>query len=132
MSGKVYAFMTATAVKWEDDESEDYSERHGWIDPAEMTELQESRNYVSPAISVDLSETEELTEEIRGFFGGGGIWEDDGDGTFYGTWETTDDDGWTFTYALHFKLKTLGENGWVELPWHPEKDGGISLTPEGE
>lgn len=132
MPGKVYAFMTATAVKWEDPESEDYSERHGWIDREEMFELEESRNYVRPLVSVDLDETEELTEAIRDVLGDGSLWEDNGDGSFYGISESTDDDGWTFTYAVHFKLKTYGALGWVETEWHPENDGGISLSENGE
>lgn len=124
--GQIFAFITATAVSLEDDENS-RRERNGWIDREDMTELEESRNYVRPLISVDESDAETLAEEIRDVLGDGSLYEDNGDGTYYGITENVHD-GWSFTYAVHFKRKYLGSAGYVEVAWHPENDGGISLS----
>lgn len=129
MYGKVYAYMSATAIKWEDKESDDYSERNGWVDKDDLFSLEENRNDVRPLMSVDESDSEGLAEEIRDILGDCSLWFNNGDGTFYSGYESKDD-GWTYTYAVHFKAKTYGALGVVETDWHPESDGGIAFKAE--
>ncbi|WMI33869.1 hypothetical protein SEA_PATELGO_268 [Streptomyces phage Patelgo] len=119
----VVAYMTACAVSVDGGEDE-REERHGWIDREwSMTSLHDSREDVEPLFSVDSSEMEELAESVRDVLGDGSLYFDNGDGTFYGQGESVED-GFSWTYAVHFS-----ENG---EPWHPERDGGISLSENGE
>ena len=125
--GHIFAFMTADAVSIDGTEDE-REERHGWIDKEwSMTVLHESRNDVSPLVSVEESDAETLADEIRDVLGDGSLYFDNGDGSFYAH-DSTEEDGFSWTYAVHFKRKFLGSNGWIETDWHPETDGGISLS----
>lgn len=126
MSGHIFAFMTATAV--EIGPEDERNERYGWIDREwSMTDIHDSRNDVSPLVSLDESDTEALADEIRDVLGDGSLWEDNGDGSFYGKDERVED-GYSWTYVVHFKRKFFGSNGYAEIDWHPMRDGGISLS----
>ena len=130
--GHIFAFMTATVTRHgESDSGDDYTAVSGWIDRNwSMTDLLESRNDVTPLISED-ENSENLADYVRDVLGDGSLYEDNGDGTFIGQTETTDDDGRSWTYAVHFKRKYKGNDGpldWCETSWHPMDDGGISLT----
>lgn len=115
----VVAFMTASAVSLDGTE-DDREERNGWIDREwSMTTLHDSREDVAPLFSVDSSEMEELADSVRDVLGDGSLWEDNGDGNYYAKGENQED-GFSWTYAVHFS-----ENG---VPWHPERDGGITLS----
>ncbi|QZE11367.1 hypothetical protein SEA_FORREST_264 [Streptomyces phage Forrest] len=125
--GHIFAFMTGTAVSLDGGEDE-REERHGWIDKEwSMTVLHESRNDVAPLVSVDESDTETLTDEIRDVLGDGSLWDDNGDGSFYSQGESVED-GYAWTYAVHFKRKGGASEGFAETDWHPKTDGGISLV----
>lgn len=111
-------------------------EENGWVDPRwSMYTLYDSRNDVRPVVDCDLSDRETLEGEIADALNtleGGPV--DNGDGTFYSADSYTpnasnlDDRGnWSYSYALHFRRKFLGANGYVEVPWHPVKDGGFTL-----
>jgi hypothetical protein len=127
MAGMVYAFMTADAVSLDGGEDE-REELNGWIDQDwSMTVLHDSRNDVLPLVKEWESDTEELTDSVRDVLGDGSLWEDNGDGTFYAM-DSREDDGFSFTYAVHFFVKDCINGAWCETPWHPEKDGGISLS----
>jgi hypothetical protein len=129
--GHIFAFMTGEAVSVDGGEDE-REERRGWIDREwSMTVLHESRNDVSPLVSLDESDTESLADEIRDILGDGSLYFDNGDGTFYGQSETMED-GFYWTYAVHFVRKGGASEGFQESPWHPESDGGISLSENGE
>jgi len=130
--GHIFAFYTCTRVRWEEDADgntlEDPITENGWVDWAwSPYVLHESRNDVRPAVDVDLSDRETLADEIEDALGKLGAYRDNGDGTFY----AEDDDspvhdnpeGWRYSYALHFKRKYLGANGYVEVPWHPREAG---------
>lgn len=131
MSGHIFAFMTGEAVSVDGGEDE-REERRGWIDREwSMTVLHESRNDVAPLVSLDESDTESLADEIRDILGDGSLYFDNGDGTFYGQSETMED-GFYWTYAIHFVRKGGASEGFAEMPWHPESDGGISLSENGE
>lgn len=131
--GQVFAFYTCTRVRWEDDEEgnpiEDPVEEHGWVDRGwSPYVLHESRNDVRPAISLDEG-SEDLADEVRealGWLEGG--FNDNGDGTFYAaeSYKPFHDnpEGWDYSYAVHFTHKTVGINGWCEVPWIPV------LTPQ--
>ncbi|MGW0682890.1 hypothetical protein ACWD2L_05950 [Streptomyces sp. NPDC002754] len=126
---RIFAQLTCTRVKW-DDEYQDYPhEEHGWVCPSSRYELYDSRNDVRPIVD-EPEDSEELAEEVRdalGFLEGG--YEDNADGTFYARDSYTpydmDADGWTYSYALHFVRKFYGPGGWQEERWHPFKDGGV-------
>lgn len=137
MSGHIFAHISCTRVNWDCDDVEcdhdgcmDYpNEEHGWIDRSwSPTVLHDSRNDVSPVVSLDEGD-EDLAEEVRDALGWleGGC-EDNGDGTFYASdsyhpyTET-----WSYDYAIHFTVKYHNGQGWVEHAWHPVKDGGIEL-----
>lgn len=109
---------------------EDPIEENGWVDRRwSATTLYDNRNDVSPVVDVDESDRETLEEDVRdalGWLEGG--YNDNGDGTFYAADSYQPyDEPWSYSYALHFKRKYLGANGYVEVPWHPVKDGGITL-----
>lgn len=119
-NGNVFAFMTATAV------DPDGTERDGWIDPGwSRTELHGNRNDVDPLCSVSLDldgrpgedGEEELFDAVHEHLG---VFEDNGDGTFCGQDEWQDPaTGVHWTYAVHFKVKSLGDGGWTEEPYRP-------------
>jgi len=148
-----YAEMTGQTEaevreQWEDDSDfdpetdtirlEDAIEEHGWIDRSWSTvTLHESRNDVRPVVDCDEND-EDLEDEVRDalqWLEGG--YEDNGDGT--GTFYASQPyepytEAWRYDYAVHFVRKTSpSENGsnnvldWRETPWHPFKDGGITL-----
>lgn len=133
-TGHIFAFITCTRVMWPEGEdgnsSEDYIEEHGWIDRRwSATTLYDNRNDVSPVVDVDESDRETLEEDVRdalGWLEGG--YDDNGDGTFYAADSYQPyDQPWSYSYALHFVRKYLGANGYVEAPWHPAKDGGLTI-----
>lgn len=128
MSGHIFAFMTATAVEIAPDDENGGIELNGWVDREwSMTALHDSRNDVSPLMSLDESDTEALADEIRDILGDASLYFDNGDGNFY-IHDSRTEDGMEFTYCVNFKRKFLGSNGWAEESWHPENDGGISLS----
>jgi hypothetical protein len=118
MSDKIYAYMTADAVY------PDGREEHGWIDPEwSHTELFTAREDVDPIMEIDAGD-EFLADAIREILGDGGAFEDNGDGTYYGSSSTQcQETGVYWGYAVHF----IRESGDAEFPWHPVKDGGIEL-----
>lgn len=126
-------------AEWQDDPDynassdtvrlEDLIQENGWIDRRwSSTVLYDSRNDVSPVVDAD-TDSEELADEVRdalGWLEGG--FTDNGDGTFYAEESYQPfDEPWDYSYALHFVRKYLGAKGYVEVPWHPVKDGGIEL-----
>lgn len=128
----IFAFMTVTRVRW-DDGSDELIEEHGWVDDGwSLRELHDSRNYVNPVFShgVDSECLEDEVMEALSLLPGG--FEDNGDGTFYAVdpeFPLHDNlEGWRYNYAIHFTRKYFGDNGWTEKPWHPVKDGGISIS----
>lgn len=108
---------------------EDPIEENGWVDRRWSTTLFDSHNDVSPVVDVDLSDRETLEDEVRDaleWLEGG--YEDNGDGTFYASDSYQPyTEPWSYRYALHFVRKYYGANGYVEVPWHPVTDGGITL-----
>lgn len=121
----IFAFITCTRVKWEQDEDGmpvgDYIEEHGWIDRGwSPFELYENRNDVSPAFSLD-EDDPELMDEVRGTLGWlEGGYEDNGGGTFYASESYQPfDQEWSYSYAVHFKRKFFGPDGWTEEAWVP-------------
>ena len=118
MADKIYAYMTADAVY------PDGREEYGWIDPEwSRTTLYDSREDVAPLMELHESDPF-LPDAVREILGGGSAYEDNGDGTFYGDdSEQSPETGAYWRYAVHFKR----ESGNGELPWHPVKDGGITL-----
>ncbi len=128
---QIFAFMTATAVEIAPESEDSGIELDGWIDQEwSMTHLHDNRNDVPPLINLSESDTEGLAEEIRDILGDLSLWEDNGDGTFYSKTSRIED-GMEYTYAVHFKRKFIAsDGGWAESDWHPESDGGISLTLE--
>jgi len=122
--GNIFAFMTADAVDHHGED--DYTERHGWIDPSwSRTTLFESRNDVEPLLNMS-EQDPELWERVRDIVDSHA--EDNGDGTFYGVDECQDfATGTVWTYAIHFKRKFYGTTGWTEEAWHPTADAGVPL-----
>ncbi|MBD0739815.1 hypothetical protein [Streptomyces sp. CBMA29] len=121
--GQIFAFVTASVVR------SNGAEEHGWIDTWwSRTELQEARNYAPPVVNLP-EDDEDLAEYVRDAIGENlGVYFDNGDGTFYAEDAHQDvktGDHWS--YAMHFKRKYLGPNGWTETDWHPVADGGITL-----
>ena len=129
----IFAFVTATRVKWEQDDEgntfEDATEEHGWIDRRwSTTTLYDSRNDVSPVVDCDERDEDLADEVIDALQWLEGGYEDNGDGTFYAADSFQPyDEPWSYSYALHFVRKDLSDLGWRETPWHPVKDGGITL-----
>lgn len=124
---KILAFMTATAVEIAGSEDE-RGERNGWIDlDWSRTTMHDSRDDVTPLMNEDESDTTAVEEKVRDILGDGSLFADNGDGSFHEIDETkTDNESWT--YVVHFSRQSLGLNGeWIDDPWHPETDGGISL-----
>lgn len=134
-NGHIYAFLTCTRVRWEEDAEgnpiEEPVEDHGWVDRSwSPYVLHESRNDVRPEVD-EPEDSEDLADTVREALGRLGAYEDNGDGTFYGQ----DDDkpfhdnpeGWRYSYALHFTRKGGASEGYAERPWHPVNDGGITL-----
>jgi hypothetical protein len=127
--GNIFAYITATAVSLDGNEDE-REKRRGYIDKEwSMTELHDSRNDVPMLMNVDESDIDALTEEIRDILGDGSLYFDNGDGNFYGQGESQED-GFSWTYCVHFKRKGAASENFAETAWHPEHDGGISLTLE--
>lgn len=137
MADHIFAFVTGTAVRWDTEDGMpvgDPEESHGWVNDREWygdgfadVEFHESRNHVRPDINLPIDD-EDLADEITDFFKRFGPVEDNGDGTFYSMQEyspyPTD---WNYTFAVHFKRKTRQGGEYVEVPWHPVTDGGITL-----
>lgn len=128
MSGQIFAFFTATRVKWGADREgnpfEDPTVENGWVDWSwNSRELCEARNYVRPYI--DMAEDDddlqgEITYALSLLDGG---YESNG-GSFYATegYQPYDEE-WTYSYALHFVRKFFGPNGWTEEDWNPAEHG---------
>lgn len=118
----IFGFITATAVTWENGDSEEYAEEHGWVDLGwSRTELWESRNDVRPLVSCDENDPE-LMDYIREAFDDlpAGPYRDNGDGTWYGEGEHLDRKGTSYTYAFHLKRKHHDpRRGWVEDDFIP-------------
>lgn len=126
--GQIFAHYTCTRVMWEQD-AEDPIEECGWVDRRwSPYTLFDSRNDVSPVINLP-ADSEDLADEVRdalSWLEGG--YEDNGDGTFYSADSYQPPvEPWSYSYALHFVVKSLGPKGWCEKPWHPVNDGGITL-----
>lgn len=136
MEGKSVAEVLAA---WEDDSDydsetetirlEDPMEEHGWVDRYwSTTTLYDSRNDVRPVVDEDES-SEDLEEEViaaLGWLEGG--YEDNGDGTFYASQSYQPyTEEWNYSYALHFVRKYHNGTTYVEVPWHPFRDGGIKI-----
>lgn len=130
--GHIFAFITGDRVRWIEDQEEPVQE-NGWVDWSWSPYVfHDSRNDVRPAVDVDVSDREELWDEIQDALGHlDGGYEDNGDGTFYAREGYTpfhdNPEGWEYSYAVHFVRKFQGDKGWVEVPWHPVKDGGFTL-----
>jgi hypothetical protein len=124
----IFAFVTCTRVMWPEG-SEEYVDEHGWIDMRWSPRvLHESRNDVRPVVDCDESDRETLIYEVTEALSDLAPYWDNGDGTFYGEEsEQPFDEPWNYSYAVHFKRKYLGPNGWTEDPWHPAKDGGLDV-----
>lgn len=128
MSDQIFAFVTCTRVRWEGEDS-DPVEECGWVDVSwSPRQLEESRNYVRPFMSVK-SDAETLQYEVEcvlDWLDGG--YEDNGDGTFYSRDSyQPHDEPWSYTYAVHFIRKYFGDKGWTESAWHPKCDGGLDI-----
>lgn len=100
-------------------------EEDGWIDRRwSVTTLYDNRNDVSPVVDVDLSDAEELGDQVRDaleWLEGG--YDDNGDGTFYAADSYRPyDEPWSYSYALHFVRKFYGPNGFTEEAWTPPAD----------
>ncbi|MDA3643796.1 hypothetical protein LZ318_11845 [Saccharopolyspora indica] len=120
MTAQIFAFMTASAHRFEEGCS-DPEEQHGWIDWSwSHTQLHESRNDVRPRIDSP-EDDEHLADEIRDLIGDATGWENNGDGTLYdqNPYESLED-GWDYTYAVHFSKKYHhATKGWVEERFDP-------------
>jgi hypothetical protein len=116
----VVAYMSATGVEIAPEDENGGIERHGFIDREwSMTDIHDKRSDVEPLMSVDENDTEALTEEIRDILGDASLYFDNGDGHFYIN-DSVKENGIEYTYCISFSL-----NG---ADWHPERDGGISLS----
>lgn len=127
--GHIFAFITCTRTRWEQDEDgdtlEDPIQEHGWIDRSwSPYVLHESRNDVSPVVDCPEEDDERLHEEVSdalGWLEGGA--EDNGNATFYAREGYTpfqnNAEGWEYSYALHFVRKSQGARGYIEEPWIP-------------
>lgn len=118
MADKFYAYMTADVVY------PDGREEYGWVDPSwSRTTLYASRSDAGPILDV-MDNDEFLADKVREILGDGSAYEDNGDGTYYGAdSEQSPETGAYWRYAVHFTC----ESGDGEFPWHPVKDGGITL-----
>lgn len=108
---------------------EEVIEEHGWIDRRwSSITLHDSRNDVTPVVDCD-ERSEDLEDEvIDALWWLEGGYEDNGDGTFYASDSYQPyTEPWNYSYALHFVKKDLVDGRWTETPWHPVKDGGITL-----
>lgn len=131
MSDHIYAWFTADRVRWEED-SEDPITENGWVDWSwSPYVLHDGRNDVRPAVD-STTDAEDFQDDVREALGRlEGGYEDNGDGTFYSRDSYTplhdNPEGWSYTYALHFRRKYLGPKGWTEEAWHPVRDGGLEI-----
>lgn len=140
----IFAFMTATAIKFEEDE--DYAEEYGWVSGYGDTDILDSRNYATPIVTCpeDWHETyggalsEDEAETVKDYVYDAlealGEYTDRGNGTFDATKPFVDPaTGTVYTYALHFLRKELNPRSvnihdmYREVPWHPATDGGIEV-----
>lgn len=127
-TGRIYAFITCTRTKWDQDDEgfpiEDAVEEHGWIDRQwSLGTLHDSRNDVRPTVDVDDDDDpevifEEITDALEWLDDG---FEDNGNGTFYASGNYTPwDDEWEYHYALHFTRKSIHPLlGWTEVAFDP-------------
>lgn len=118
--GRIFAHYTVSRVMWEDG-CDDPVKEYGWIDRRwSRSQLYDSRNDVSPVISLD-EDDEDLMDEVRDaleWLEGG--YEDNGCGMFYSRESyNPSDEPWSYSYALHFTRKYYGAKGWTEEPWVP-------------
>lgn len=120
---KLWAFMTGEYVT-EESAAEGMAEEIGWVDPHYSRKtLFENRNYVNPMLETD-TEAEELEDDVYSILGQIGVYEDNGDGTFYGVDTEKDyDTSGHYRYDIHFVVKYYGKDGWTERPWHPSEAG---------
>ncbi|AIG78446.1 Hypothetical protein AJAP_28035 [Amycolatopsis japonica] len=136
MSAHIYAYLTATRIEFFGEGCDDYNEEHGWIDrDRSRTELHDFQSDVRPIVEwpendpTDGGVYEGLADAVRTAFEAfEGRPFDNGNGSFYDSGEYSPvDESWTYTYAVHFRRKFLGPNGWAEERWHPTRDGGVAL-----
>jgi hypothetical protein len=120
----IYAFVTCTRVKWEQDEDgntfEDPVVEDGWVDRRRSQfELYENRNDVPPFLRMD-EDDPHLMEDVQEVLDWLGTNEGDENGTFYASqsYQPFDQD-WSYSYAVHFTRKFLGPKDWVEEVWIP-------------
>lgn len=129
MSGRIFAFVTATKVTPGTDgrtDVEDCTEEYGWVDPHFSSwALFDSRNDATPVVNCD-EDDEDLADYVREALAEYGPAEDNGDGTFYGQ-DEFEHNGSFFTYAVHFVRKGGASENWTERAWHPVTDGRITL-----
>lgn len=123
MSAYIHAFMTGEKVTEESAEHADFAD-HGYVDPNwSMTDFQDRNNagtlFSAPEDDPDLADY--VREALSNVF----PYADNGDGSFYGQSETTDDEGSSYTYAVHFIRKRYdGALGYyAEDGWHPSEAG---------
>jgi hypothetical protein len=125
MGARIFAHLTADFVPADDGSGRDAAEtvQHGRIDPRwSMTVLHDSRNDATPVVDCD-EDDEDLAEYVAEALAALGPFEHDDD-SFYGQAETVDEEGGTWTYALHFRRKHRHPvHGWVEDPWDPADHG---------
>lgn len=117
--GQIFAFVTASTV------DSDGREDNGWIDPQwSRTVLMESRNDAPPVVNLDETDDDLAEYIIDALSEYVGVYFDNGDGTFYAEDVHIDTaTGIHWTYAMHFKRKFFGPNGWTEESWIPSKNG---------
>lgn len=148
MSGYIFAHITCTRVKWEEDakkvakalgipvadlrESSDWDpeddtvlvedgiEESGWIDFGRNPYvLHDSRDDVRPIVDCG-EDSEELTDEVREALEWLEGYRDNGNGTFYAA-DPIRPHGqpWSYHYALHFTKKDIVNGVWSEVRWIP-------------
>lgn len=129
-NGHLYIFATADVVTSESAEFGD-ADRRGWVSDLNGSEVEESRNYVEPLVSMKWPLEDELaqnpdsyvdlssvTDEIQDVINGLGAYSTEDGSTLYAEdsvdHDPTTDESWH--YALHAHVKHVGPNGWVETP----------------
>lgn len=115
--GTIRIYMTATRVTFHSDGS-DHTEAHGYVDPSwSLTDFQDSRESAGPVMSIEDNDPDLGTYVRDALDNYLGTWHDNKDGSFYGQDETVDNDGNSWTYALHFVRVSKTDTGRVETPW---------------
>lgn len=126
--GTIRIYMTATWVSATPNRS-GAREEHGYIDPAwSLTDFQDSREAAGPVMSIE-DDDPDLGTYVRDALDNYlGSWHDNKDGTFYGQDETVDDNGDSWTYALHFVRVGKTDTGRLETPWPVTVHVGGAVT----